>query len=177
MKIIDIIKSEKPTLSFEVFPPKTDAGYEAVEKASAEIATLGATIKRLSKDAKKNADAIDKANNDIKAEQELMAYVTEPDFELADNFIAAYNNKEHEMHKSAKDVAGSIIETYYKDVDIPELEMDTALLNIQQHIGIDLNLFNSDLGKRDEYDPKNLIDMSSEKPEEENPTEGESKNA
>ena len=81
------------------------------------------------------------------------------------------------MHKAAKDVAGSIIETYYKDVDIPELEMDTALLNIQQHIGIDLNLFNSDLGKRDEYDPKNLIDMSSEKPEEEKPAEGESKNA
>jgi hypothetical protein len=148
-----------------------------VWKASSEIASIGSEIKRLSKDAKKNAKAIEDANNRIMAEQELMAYVTEPDFELADNFIAAYNNKEHAMHKSAKDIAGSIIETYYKDVDIPELEMDTALLNIQQHIGIDLNLFNSDLGKRDEYDPKNLIDMSSEKPEEEKPAEGESKNA
>jgi hypothetical protein len=148
-----------------------------VWKASSEIASIGSEIKRLSKDAKKNAKAIEDANNRIMAEQELMAYVTEPDFELADNFIAAYNNKEHAMHKSAKDIAGSIIETYYKDVDIPELEMDTALLNIQQHIGIDLNLFNSDLGKRDEYDPKNLIDMSSEKPKEEKPAEGESKNA
>ncbi len=40
MKIRDIIKDKEVTLSFEVFPPKTDAGYEAVEKASAEIAAL-----------------------------------------------------------------------------------------------------------------------------------------
>ncbi|MBQ6588125.1 MAG: methylenetetrahydrofolate reductase [Butyrivibrio sp.] len=40
MKIRDIIKDKEVTLSFEVFPPKTDAGYEAVEKAAAEIAAL-----------------------------------------------------------------------------------------------------------------------------------------
>ncbi len=40
MKISEIFKSKEVTLSFEVFPPKTDAGYEAVEKASAEIAAL-----------------------------------------------------------------------------------------------------------------------------------------
>ena len=40
MKITDIFKEKEVTLSFEVFPPKTDAGYEAVEKAAAEIAAL-----------------------------------------------------------------------------------------------------------------------------------------
>ncbi|WP_026653494.1 methylenetetrahydrofolate reductase [NAD(P)H] [Butyrivibrio proteoclasticus] len=40
MKIIDIFREKEVTLSFEVFPPKTDAGYEAVEKAAAEIAAL-----------------------------------------------------------------------------------------------------------------------------------------
>ena len=40
MKIIDILNSKDVTLSFEVFPPKTDAGYAAVEKAAAEIAAL-----------------------------------------------------------------------------------------------------------------------------------------
>ncbi len=40
MKIRDILKEKEVTLSFEVFPPKTDAGYEAVEKAAAEIAAL-----------------------------------------------------------------------------------------------------------------------------------------
>ena len=40
MKISEIFKNKEVTLSFEVFPPKTDAGYEAVEKAAAKIAAL-----------------------------------------------------------------------------------------------------------------------------------------
>lgn len=40
MKIIDIIKAGKPSLSFEVFPPKTSDSFESVKKASEEIATL-----------------------------------------------------------------------------------------------------------------------------------------
>lgn len=40
MKVIDIIKGEKPSLSFEVFPPKTSDKLESVEKAVSEIATL-----------------------------------------------------------------------------------------------------------------------------------------
>ena len=145
-----------------------------VWKASAEIATLGASIKRLSKDAKKNAAAIDKANADIKAEQELMNFVTNPTYDLADNFIAAYNNKEHELHNSAVEIYKSIVETYYKDVNVPELELETMLLNVQQHVGIDLNLFNEEMLKRDEYDSKNFIEISSEPAEK---PEGEVKNA
>ena len=40
MKIIDIIGAGKPSLSFEVFPPKTSDTFESVKKASEEIATL-----------------------------------------------------------------------------------------------------------------------------------------
>lgn len=40
MKIIDIIKSEKPTLSFEVFPPKTSDKFESVKQATEKIAAL-----------------------------------------------------------------------------------------------------------------------------------------
>ena len=40
MKIIDLLKMNKPSLSFEVFPPKTDANFESVEKAAFEIAAL-----------------------------------------------------------------------------------------------------------------------------------------
>ncbi len=40
MKVIDIIKSSKPSLSFEVFPPKTDANFESVMKSALEIASL-----------------------------------------------------------------------------------------------------------------------------------------
>ena len=40
MKIIDIINSDKPTISFEIFPPKTTAGIDSVLRAAEEIAAL-----------------------------------------------------------------------------------------------------------------------------------------
>lgn len=149
-----------------------------VWKASAAIADASREIKRLSeKDAKKNAEAIKVANEAIKKEQEFMAYVTDPKFDLADNFIAAYNDKENKLHDSAIRSAKSIIETYYKDSDVPELEMDSLLLNIQQHIGMDLNLFNSTDLRREDYSADNLIEFKQKEKPAEQPTEGEGKNA
>ena len=40
MKVIDIIKGDKPSLSFEVFPPKTTDKFESVREATEEIAAL-----------------------------------------------------------------------------------------------------------------------------------------
>jgi len=40
MKIIDLLKSEKLSLSFEVFPPKTETVFESVKTATEEIAKL-----------------------------------------------------------------------------------------------------------------------------------------
>ena len=40
MKITEILKQETPTLSFEVFPPKTEAGFDSVKSATEEIARL-----------------------------------------------------------------------------------------------------------------------------------------
>ena len=41
MKISEILSAHPVTLSFEVFPPKTEAGVETVEAAAREIAALG----------------------------------------------------------------------------------------------------------------------------------------
>ncbi len=40
MKIIDIINGKKPSLSFEVFPPKTETAFDTVQYATREIAKL-----------------------------------------------------------------------------------------------------------------------------------------
>ncbi|MCD8372370.1 MAG: methylenetetrahydrofolate reductase [NAD(P)H] [Clostridia bacterium] len=40
MKVTDIIKSKKATLSFEVFPPKTSDKFESISKAIGDIAAL-----------------------------------------------------------------------------------------------------------------------------------------
>ncbi len=145
-----------------------------VWKASAKIASLGKDIKALSKDAKANAKAIEKANADIAEEQSLISMVTNPPYDVADQFIAAYNNDDHELHKTAIEIYKSIVETYYKGIEVPELEFETMLLNVQQRAGIDLNLFNEDVLKRDEFSEKNLVEF---KTEEKPVGEEESKNA
>ena len=40
MKIIDLLNSEKLSLSFEVFPPKTETSFDSVKTATEEIAKL-----------------------------------------------------------------------------------------------------------------------------------------
>ena len=40
MKLTEMLKTGKPSLSFEVFPPKTDTSFEAVKEAVFEIAEL-----------------------------------------------------------------------------------------------------------------------------------------
>lgn len=40
MKITDILKSKEPTISFEVFPPKQEAGLESVKAAAGAIAAM-----------------------------------------------------------------------------------------------------------------------------------------
>ena len=40
MKIIELLKDEKLSLSFEVFPPKVDSSFESVKTATEKIAKL-----------------------------------------------------------------------------------------------------------------------------------------
>ena len=44
MKIVDLLKSDKLSLSFEVFPPKTESNYDSVKHATEEIAKLRPTF-------------------------------------------------------------------------------------------------------------------------------------
>ena len=40
MKLSELFKSQKLSLSFEVFPPKTDTAFDSVRSATEEIAKL-----------------------------------------------------------------------------------------------------------------------------------------
>ena len=40
MKIIDLLKVDSPSISFEVFPPKTESNFDSVKAATEEIAKL-----------------------------------------------------------------------------------------------------------------------------------------
>ena len=158
--------------------------------ASAKTAELGASIEAknkniavLKKDAKANAKAIESEEKKISVDKKniemyknMLSLITDPSFDLADGFIAAYNNVEDPNHMYAVKVYKDIVYTYgYDQIEITELEHDSLLLNVQQHIGIILNLFNSEIGKQDEYNESNLVKFES-KPVEQ-PADGEGKNA
>jgi hypothetical protein len=158
--------------------------------ASAKSAELSASIEAknknlavLKKDAKANAKAIESEEKKISVIKKniemytnMLALVNEPSFDLADGFIAAYNNNEDPNHMYALKVYKDIIYTYgYENMNITELERDSLLLNVQQHIGIILNMFNSEAGKQEEYDEKNLIKFDATPVEE--PADGKGKNA
>lgn len=145
--------------------------------ASAKIAAVGKNLEVLKKDTKANAKAIAAEEQKIDLYNRMLSLVNEPSFDLANGFIAAYNNNEDPNHMYAVKVYKDIVYTYgYDKMNISELEHDSLLLNVQQHIGIILNLFNSDMGKMDDYSEKNLIAFESA-PEEKPDGDGESKNA
>lgn len=144
---------------------------------TAKIADISKDIKVLNNDAKANAKAIEQCTAKIQNLQKIIALVTEPDFDIADNFIAAYNNSDDPNHTLAETLYKSVVSTYYSDVEVPELEFDTMLLNVQQRIGIILNMFNSSIGKREEYSIENLVSLSTEGQEKKEEGEGESKNS
>ena len=50
MRILDTIRDEKLSMSFEVFPPKTDAAFEEVLQATEAIAGLSADGTRGARD-------------------------------------------------------------------------------------------------------------------------------
>ena len=138
-------------------------------------------IKVLKKDAKANAKGIETEEKKISGLKKSIEHfnntltlVTDPSFDIVDNFIMAYNSKEDANHMYAVEIAKSILDTYYRDVEVPELEFDSMLLNIQQHAGIILNLFSITDMRRDEYSSENLISFEAPKKEEKN--EEESKN-
>lgn len=150
-----------------------------VWNTTAQIASISKDLKVLNKDPKLNAKAIEECGTKISHLQDNLALVNDPDFNIADTFIAAYKNEEDENHTLAVTLYNSITGTYYADANITELELDTLLLNVQQRIGIILNLFNSPVGKRDEYSEANLISFDEKPAEEEtkeDKVEEESKN-
>ena len=147
---------------------------------SSAIKAKEENIKVLKRDAKANAKGIETEEKKIAGLKKsiehfnkMLALVTDPSFDIVDNFIMAYNNKEDANHMYAVEIAKSVLDTYYRGVEIPELEFDSMLLNIQQHAGIILNLFSVPDMRRSEYASENLISFNVVPAEEEKTDEEE----
>ena len=94
--------------------------------------------------------------------QDIISLATDPSFDVVDNLIRIYHDQEDPQHAVAVSIYNSIVKTYYEGIDVPELEHDAFLLNVQQRAGIILNMFTSNLLRRDDYSEENITPTKSE---------------
>lgn len=104
---------------------------------------------------KKSADIVNSASTD-----------------LANNFIAAYNDDKNPLYTVARRAGRNIADTYYRGKDLTKVDQEVLLKNLAQYAGIITNLFRDPLGQQVNYSESNLIDMfppevPEKKPEEE----------
>lgn len=156
------------------------------------IETCNKDIEVLSKDKKKNAVAIESAEKKIEANKnniehvkEVLSYVTNPSYDVVDNFLDDYANRESEGYNAARKMFKCVTDTYYDDIVIEEMNQNTVKHNVQQYMGIITNLFhtpgetsvNYTEGNIVELQPISLDENGGENKPEEKPAEEESKNA
>ena len=119
------------------------------------------------------------AEKKIEDANAILNIVNNPSFDIVDKLSENYNaeDKESEGYKSSRRLIRTIMDTYYKDVDVATVEEKSLLHNCAQRGGIILNLFRGPLAKNNNYSKANLGELKiTEKPAEEEETK-EEKNA
>ena len=138
------------------------------EKYAGEITKHEENIKVLSKDKKANQAAIDKAKESIETMKKNIAHcdetisiVSAPDFEVIDDLLKNYNEKD----VNAKRIFDYVVKTYYPNTDKDAVEPAEYKNNVQQRAGIILNLFRDVTTPNMLYNEANLTEMPDVKEE------------
>lgn len=141
--------------------------------ADTEITTTKEVIKGferdieiLKKDEKKNAKGIadgkkkiENATKHISDVENIVNYVNIPDRSVVDNFPANYQNNKAEDFKMARMIGSKIIKTYYNDIDVKSIKMDSLVHNLQQYMGVITNMFLPPLNRIMDYSEANIGDL------------------
>ena len=106
-------------------------------------------------------EKIEKFNGFIKDFKDIIENVNNPNMEIADTLVDAYNDEKHENHALSHRIFDNICSTYYKNVDLSNVDKDILLKNVQQYAGIILNMFNDPLSQSKNYKEANLVDVLS----------------
>ena len=153
------------------------------------IEAVKKNLEVLKKDEKKNAEAIEDQNkrletlnNNIAYINKTVEYVTNPESDIVDGLIDAYNQNDI----AAKRIFKAIVDSYYHDIDVKTVKQDLLKKNVQQYAGVITNMFRDPLSQLLEYKEANIVELeyiptrsdetlTTEEPTE-NPTEDEQKN-
>lgn len=157
-------------------------GESHIEAAKESIETHKSNIELLSKNKKQNAKAIESEQQKIKDDElliesynETIGYVTNPSLDLADNFMDAYDNKDHEDYKNARRMAQQLFKSYYPNLDVKDVDDECFRHNAQQYIGVVTCFFRDSLSQSINYKEANIVELKMKEKEEKPKEEGSKK--
>jgi hypothetical protein len=123
-------------------------------------------IELLKKDAKKNAKGIEDGNKKIENAKKhideiegVVNYAYMPDREIVDSFASNYTDNKAEGFKAARMIGSKIAKTYYADMDMKSVKMDSLVHNLQQYVGVITNMFLPPLNQLVDYSEANITDL------------------
>jgi hypothetical protein len=141
------------------------------------IAGMEKDLEILKKDEKKNAKGIESgkkvienAKNHILEVEKVVSYVNVPGREVIDNFPANYTDNKAEGFKMARMIGSKIMKSYYSDIKVSAVKMDSLVHNLQQYMGVITNMFLPPLSRIMDYSEANIGELEMAK---EAPAEGE----
>lgn len=139
--------------------------------ANARISEKKKNIEVLSADKKRNKEAIDGVNADIKAIKDVISMLDNPNSDFADNVLDNLKSDDAIVVKHAQEAFGIIAKCYYPSTDLRKRYTNLAD-NVKQLAGIITNLFRDPMSPLSNFNIANLDQELVEAPkDEEKPTE------
>ena len=139
--------------------------------ANARISEKKKNIEVLSADKKRNKEAIDGVNADIKAIEDVISMLNNPNSDFADNVLDNLKSDDATVVKHAQEAFGIIAKCYYPGTDLRKRYTNLAD-NVKQLAGIITNLFRDPMSPLSNFNITNLDQELIEVPkDEEKPAE------
>lgn len=139
--------------------------------ANARISEKKKNIEVLSADKKRNKEAIDGINADIKAIEDVISMLDNPNSDFADNVLDNLKSDDATVVKHAQEAFGIIAKCYYPGTDLRKRYTNLAD-NVKQLAGIITNLFRDPMSPLSNFNIANLDQELIEAPkDEEKPAE------
>ena len=138
------------------------------------IANMEKDLEVLKKDEKKNAKGIEAGKKVIENAKKhaadveaVVTIVNMPDREVIDNFPTNYVDNKAEGFKLARMIGSKIMKSYYGDIAVSDVKMDSLVHNLQQYVGVITNMFLPPLNRIMDYSEANIGELEkAEKPAE-----------
>lgn len=152
-----------------------------ISEANGVIDSENRQLKKLDPKNAKHKEGIEAINKNIESKQNDIEWAkgvidatVNPESEIIDNLIEAYNNDEDKNHNIAVTTVDAVLKTMYPNQDMTKYEADCVENNAKQYAGIICNLFRDPGAQMPDYSEGNILELvEAEKPAEEEKTQEE----